>query len=778
MLYVLLFSTVITLILTALQLFIDYKNDISRIHERISHMELSNIPSLSSALWTVDEQAVKLQAEGMLKLPDIARITITSPSKKIIFDQFSDEPITDNNIIKYFSLNYWYKNTEIDLGTLSITATFSNVYERLWLTFLIILFTQGIKTFLVSAFIMLIVYRLITQHLIKISENTQTFNLYEKTSPLKVINNSHHLFFKNNEIQTLSKSVNQMQNNISNIYTELKLKEEMLSKSQHLSHTASWYMNLETQKVYWSETVFELLHKKDRQLTLDDFYLYIPEKFRKELTEQINKLEINGNPTSLKHELLTDNGSHLTVEHQVYKYSNHVDNKVYLLGSINDITAHEYYQKELEYMANFDSLTHLPNRVMLHKYSTQLIDENIPFVLCILDLDGFKEVNDSIGHQSGDQLLQMIKPRLENIIGPNDLIARLGGDEFAFLIRRIGNMEHCYKRLNQLREAIKQPFTLDSIKVQIDGSFGLAKFPEQARDTITLLRFADVAMYHAKQNKEGFSLYDCEFDMYSPRRLSLINDLSIALGKQQFSLYYQPKITLHDGKLCSVEALIRWNHPEYGLVFPDEFIPLVEISDIIHSLTPWVIEQAIKDTIQFGDEENFSVAVNISTRNLQDIEFVNKVKKILEHLNCSASVLQLEITESAIMNDPDTALSSIKALVAMGVSISVDDFGTGYSSLSYLKNLPVSEIKIDKSFVMHMDANNNDLVIVRSTIDLAHNLGLKVVAEGIESLLIMEKLKSLNCDKGQGYHIAKPMTHKKLIEWILNNENPNALLLK
>ncbi len=769
MLYVLMFSTVITIVLTMIQLYLDYKHDVSIIHERLVHIELSNIDSLNGALWTVDEQAIKLQAEGILKLPDIAKVSIISPSQEIIFEQQDDETITSKKIINHYPLEFSYKNNTIPLGTLTITATLFNVYERLWLTFIIILATQGIKTFLVSTFIMLIVYRLITQYLIIISENTQSFNLYEKMNPLDVIK-SNSVYFKNNEIQQLFQSVNQMQKDIINVYTELKLNEEMLSKSQHLSETASWYMNLETHSVYWSSSLFELLQRKGENLQLEDFYSYIPEVERKKLIDNIEKLEIDGEPASLKHSLLTKDGINLIVEHQVYKYRNLVDNTLYLLASINDISAHEYYQKELEYIANYDSLTHLPNRAMLHKHIKILIDAETSFVLSILDLDGFKEINNSIGHQSGDHLLQLIKPRLEKILGPHDVICRLGGDEFAFIIHRLGSIKKCFERIKQLRSAIKQPFEIDKIKVQIDGSFGLAQFPEQAQDSTTLLRFADVAMYNAKRNKEGFCLYNSNFDMHTPRRLSLINDLSHALDEQQFILNYQPKISLHDGKFDSVEALIRWKHPEYGMVFPDEFIPLVEISDIIHSLTPWIIEKSIKDThILKKYNDKYMVAVNISTRNLQDVEFVYKVKNILDKLKCPASILQLEITESAIMSDPDTALKSVKSLVSMGVSISVDDFGTGYSSLSYLKNLPVSELKIDRSFVMNMDVNNNDLVIVRSTIDLAHNLGLKVVAEGIENENIIEKLKQLHCDKGQGYQIARPLTYENLMEWVKLN---------
>lgn len=765
MLYVLLFSTVITVMLTIIQLYMDYKRDVSVIHDRIFHIELSNIASMNDALWTVDEQSIRIQSEGILKLPDIAELTIKDSSQNILFQQHDNEPITDNNIVRTFALAYTYKDKKIALGTLSITATLSNVYDRLWTTFFVILISQGIKTFLVSIFIMLIVYHLITQYLIKISESMQTFNLNERKTPL-TIEKSKELFFNNNEIQELSQSVQQMQNDITKVYTELKLNEEMLSRSQHLSSTASWYMDIETRCVHWSTSIFNLLHLKDEQLSLEEFYSHIPEKERKSLIEQISKLDIEQKPVSLKHSLMTKDGHNLVVEHQIHKYRNLVDNRLYLLASINDITTHEYYQKELEYIANYDALTHLPNRSMLHKYMKSLIESKTPFVLSVMDLDGFKEVNDAIGHQSGDHLLQLIKPRLMDLLGADDIIARLGGDEFAFIILGLKEIDDYYARIQQLREAIKQPFKLDNIKVQIDGSFGLAQFPEQADNSSTLLRFADVAMYHAKRNKEGYCLYDSKHDMHSPRRLTLINDLGSALEKTQFMLLYQPKITLDDNRFDSVEALIRWDHPTFGMISPDEFIPLVEISDLIHSITLWVIETAINDTCQFrNSNQNFMVAINISTRNLQDIDFCQKVKHILDKLNCPASLLQLEITESAIMNDPDTALQTIKSLVALGIKISVDDFGTGYSSLSYLKHLPVEELKIDRSFVMNMDSNSNDFVIVRSTIDLAHNLGLRVVAEGIENESILEKLKQLKCDKGQGYHIAKPLNLEQLVDW-------------
>ncbi|MEJ2508836.1 MAG: EAL domain-containing protein [Gammaproteobacteria bacterium] len=435
-----------------------------------------------------------------------------------------------------------------------------------------------------------------------------------------------------------------------------------------------------------------------------------------------------------------------------------------------DVTERHRHTAELEYQASHDALTHLPNRNYLHGYLEQLISENAPRVpdlaLLLVDLDRFKEVNDALGHHSGDRLLTLLGPRLLSLLEGQDVLARLGGDEFAILLHSVSEREAVEVIAARVRAAIQQPFDLEGMRVQIDASIGIALSPEHATDASELLRLADVAMYQAKQAGVGCAVYDRELDAHSPRRLALMSDLGHAIADNQLVLHYQPQISLSDGRVTAVEALVRWEHPVYGLLGPDQFIPLAELGEIIKPLTLWVIRRALRDWQGwYAANLDIDVGVNISARNLHDRELPERIGQLLQEHCPRADCLQLEITESAIMTDPSRALETINAISALGVSLAIDDFGTGYSSLSYLKRLNVDALKIDRSFVMELGGDENDEVIVRSTVELAHSLGLSVTAEGVESERALQLLAELRCDHGQGFHICPPMPAEELTAW-------------
>jgi diguanylate cyclase (GGDEF)-like protein len=396
--------------------------------------------------------------------------------------------------------------------------------------------------------------------------------------------------------------------------------------------------------------------------------------------------------------------------------------------------------------------------------------ENSRFCLALLDLDGFKEINDTLGHFAGDHLLQLLKPRLESVIRPGDFVARLGGDEFAFVFDPIQLDDDGILLAKQLRQAIMQPFDFDRTQIQIGASVGLSIYPDHGDEPSVLLRRADVAMYQAKRTMTGYEVYDAERDPYGPRRLSLINDIRQAIDNGDLVLYYQPKVQTGSHKMCGVEALVRWQHPTHGFIPPNEFIPLCEVSDIIHALSDYVMQQALHDAMQWRQHgHDVKVAVNISARDLMDHALPTRVSGVLQKTGASADMLQLEITENDLMHDPDRAKSTVQTLCDMGVGLCIDDFGTGYSSLSYLKHLHVQELKIDQSFVCDILDDENDAVIVRSIIDLAQSLGLDVTAEGVESREILDVLTKYGCKQVQGYHILRPVPQEKLLHWIVSS---------
>jgi diguanylate cyclase len=430
-------------------------------------------------------------------------------------------------------------------------------------------------------------------------------------------------------------------------------------------------------------------------------------------------------------------------------------------------------QEWLKYLAKYDPLTDLPNRNLMYERLEEEIvahcRERKPMSFMLIDLDQFREINDAIGHQAGDYLLQKVGRRLRSALAKDDTVARLGGDEFGMLLANTDE-QSAIAAADRLLKLLEQPFSLDRLTLNVRGSIGIAVFPNHAREKNALFRCADVAMYQAKQNGTGFAAYCAARDAYSTERLELMADLNQSIDKNQLFLVYQPKVNLGSGTITGVESLVRWQHPN-GMIPPDRFIPMAEQTGFIKSLTKWGLCKALaqaKDWIRQGIEA--SVSVNLSPRVLHDDHFADHVGQTLREIGVAPEHLEFEITESLIMADPARALQILTKISCMGVSLSIDDFGTGYSSLAYLKKLPVDKVKIDKSFVLHMTEDQNDAQIVRSTIELAHNLGLKVIAEGVEDREAFNCLCELGCDEVQGYYLSRPLPATEITNWFRQSE--------
>jgi diguanylate cyclase (GGDEF)-like protein/PAS domain S-box-containing protein len=439
--------------------------------------------------------------------------------------------------------------------------------------------------------------------------------------------------------------------------------------------------------------------------------------------------------------------------------------------SLQDVTERAMAAEVLRRQALHDGLTGLPNRTLLTdrlRDALQASEESSePVALLIMDLDQFKEVNDALGHDHGDKLLIEMSRRLQRVLREIDTIARLGGDEFAVLLTHQADAKGALGIAQRIRSALEQPFQLGGISVQTSASVGIALAPEHGSEAETLAQRADVAMYTAKRGGGGIAVYSPEHDQSSVRRLALLGELRRAIQEDELVLHYQPVLDLRTGGVRGVEALVRWQHPEFGLMPPGEFIELAEVSGTIHALTRWVIERAIRQAADWrraGHE--LTVAVNLSVRNLYDPDLVPWLADLLLEHRVEAEVLELEIIESELMDDPLLAMEVLGRIKALGSTTSIDDFGTGYSSLSYLKNLPIDQLKIDRSFVGNMARDESDLTIVRSTIDLSHNLGLDVVAEGVEDGPTLEMLAALGCDRAQGYFVSKPVPVEMLTAWL------------
>jgi diguanylate cyclase (GGDEF)-like protein/PAS domain S-box-containing protein len=439
------------------------------------------------------------------------------------------------------------------------------------------------------------------------------------------------------------------------------------------------------------------------------------------------------------------------------------------MGIAADITERNRAAAELAFQAHHDALTRLANRNLLKVTLERHIAAETPMTLMLLDLDRFKEINDTLGHPIGDALLCQIAPRLESALaGCDALIARLGGDEFTVLIPARDARAEAEAIARSLLANLAIPFQVEQMHLEISASIGIAFFPKDSTDPHTLLRFADVAMYRAKNRGTHIECYDPSYDEHTPQRLALMAELGGAIQQQQLELHYQAKLDLHSHSICGVEALVRWRHPKQGLIYPDAFIPLAEVSDVIHPLTREILHQALNQQRIWKQRfaAPMTVSVNLSARNLIDERCVEGIRQALREFDVSPGELTLEITETALMHDPERAAHLLHEIAALGVKLSIDDFGTGYSSLGYLRRLPISELKIDRLFVKDMVNNAQDAVIVRSTIGLAHNLNLTVVAEGVEDSATLDMLRQMGCDQIQGYHISRPLAWDALEKWL------------
>ncbi|MES9542788.1 MULTISPECIES: bifunctional diguanylate cyclase/phosphodiesterase [unclassified Actinomadura] len=395
--------------------------------------------------------------------------------------------------------------------------------------------------------------------------------------------------------------------------------------------------------------------------------------------------------------------------------------------------------------------------------------------LFLLDLDRFKEVNDTLGHPTGDRLLQIVAHRLTHSVRPGDLVARLGGDEFAVLLPTVRDEAAAREVAARLRAALSEPVRLDGMSFDLEASVGIALFPDHAPDFELLLQRADVAMYNAKEARTGVETYSPGKDRNSPARLSMLGDLRRALDRSELELFYQPKISLRDGHLVGMEALLRWRHPDKGLLEPEAFLSVAEQTYLMRSITHYVVEAALAQAAAWWRADMpVQVAVNASGRDLLDTGLTEVIEEGLLARGLPAAALQLEITERILMNEPAYASDTVGALAELGIPLSLDDFGTGYSSLVRLKRLPVEEIKIDSSFVRRLADSPDDAVIVRSIVDLVRTLGLRSVAEGVEDPAIAERLREMGCDAAQGWHFCRPMDAAAATDWLYSVAVPSV----
>ncbi len=582
----------------------------------------------------------------------------------------------------------------------------------------------------------------------------------------------------NDEVAEVSRAFDQMAAKIQGHIAAIEQSHQRFALAVAGSNDGIWDWDIITNEAYFSPRWKEILgfDKSDPEFQnkITDWHARIhPEDYPITLDTLNIYLRDGSESLALEHRLRKKDGEYVWVMMRGKALRNHDGQAIRMTGSLSDVMDRKQQEFVIQHQALHDSLTNLPNRVVLHdrlQYAIkQATFEHSSLAVLMMDLDRFKEINDTLGHHVGDLVLQEVALRLQNLVRKSDTVARFGGDEFVVVLPGVDSLQ-VIPIVNKIRKALDPAIVIDEHNLHIETSIGVALCPLHGEDPTSLIKFADVAMYTAKHDNSGYAIYDPTLDLHNASRLNLKADLHRAIDSHELLLHYQPKIDLRHGQVVGVEALVRWQHPTLGLLFPDSFIPLAERCGLINPLTLRVLRMAIQQHHQWKqDGLELAIAVNLSARSLQDLNFPAQVAECMQVQGIDSKYLEFEITESAIMADPARALKVLTQLNEMGFQVSIDDFGTGYSSLAYLQKLPVHAVKIDKSFVMNMATNPSNVAIIRATLDLGHNLGLKVIAEGVENREAYDSLMSLGCDMAQGYYISRPVTAEQIVRFIADS---------
>lgn len=439
----------------------------------------------------------------------------------------------------------------------------------------------------------------------------------------------------------------------------------------------------------------------------------------------------------------------------------------------------ENLEKQTSYVSTHDPVTDLPNRVLFYDRVERAIFQanthNQRLSILLVDIDNFKDIYDTLGRNSSDLILKQVSTRLQGVSHERDSVAKIDGSVFALLISDMADESSAEQLARYIQKAMEAPFIVNRLPVGVHSNVGIVNFPDHGEDVDSLVQKAGVALHIAQSSNQGYALYELSFDNHSPQRLTLMADLRNAIERGGLELLYQAKVSIKTGELYGAEALLRWNHPKYGFISPEEFVPMAERTRTIKALSIWVLKQAFRDCAEWHQHNhNVKISVNLSAKDLQDPELPDLIAGVAASAGIQPEWIMLEITEGSVMNDPESALGIIERLNRMGYQFSIDDFGTGYSSLAYLKKMPLTELKIDKSFVMDILTSENDAVIVKAIINLAHTLGLQVTAEGVESEAILNTLNQYGCDIAQGYHLSKPLSVDEFNTWLGTYQNTGA----
>lgn len=756
------FSSLITLVNSAVELISEYHVLRNSLDRELDELGIY-VPSLSGSVWDFDEKQIQLSLDAWALLANIDRVSVTSSSDRKTW--VSGKQLSSNIVTRTYSLRHNVMGKETEIGRLEVVASLSAIHRQVAGRAVAIILSNGIKTFLVALFMAYLFRRLVTGRLEQLARKV-TLLVPQKNSVSDPASWPEHL----DELATVEWTIDQTAQNLATVVDKLRIVNEQLqgriTEQDALLHNAlvGIVMVRAGIIVFCNRRFEEMLGFEPDKLTGQSVQVLFA------TNEQYNEFESNLQFTL--EQGMNFSGAFELVRRQSGPFwaemsGRALDSSRPELGSIwifSDITERKEVEEKIAFIAYHDVLTGLPNRLLFSdrfKQAMAYADRSGSRVaLLFLDLDNFKTINDSLGHAIGDGLIKHVAACLKECVRDTDTVSRQGGDEFLIVLPNLSEADATAGIAAKIMDRLLESSMIDGHELNTSVSIGIAIYPDDGCDFDTLMKKADMAMYRAKDGgRNGYRFFDEHMNVDALEQMNIRNGLRRALARGEFSLHYQPQIALADDSLIGVEALLRWEHPEWGMVSPAKFIPVAEDSGLIVQIGEWVLHEACRQLAawQKAGLPNMVVAVNLSAVQFRRGDVVKSVYSAVNQSGIDPRYLELELTESILIGETDTALANMMRLKRFGVQLSIDDFGTGYSSLSYLKRFQVNKLKIDQSFVRGLANNPEDTAIVRTIIQMAKSFGLQTIAEGVEDQNCLDILRSLHCDAAQGYFFARPM---------------------
>ncbi|MCG2579514.1 MAG: EAL domain-containing protein [Marinobacter sp.] len=777
--WILLFSSAFTLIASAIQLYSDYRKDLLRIDNRMLVVETGYASSLARSLWALDQKLLQTQMEGILSLPDIVHLRLRiEPDSELVMGTVPAGAQTTSH-----SFDLIHQGDEMfKLGELTVIADLDRVYSEMKRKVGVILVTQFFKTFLVSILIIWIFQYFVARHLSTMANYARHFSLTNLAEPLKLDRPDTPLN-RRDELAQVTDAINQMRDRLNDDVVRQERDAAQIRKfSKAIEQSPSSVLICDRQwRIEFANQKFTQLTGHDASAILGKHPGAISENSMdhrenrhlwQSIRLQVQRVGVwQGEVNSVRR-----NGERFWEQLIVTPIKDSKGEATGYLILGEDISIRKRYEQQLLRQANYDILTGLPNRMLaldrLKLALAQARRENSLVGVMFLDLDNFKHINDTMGHDAGDNLLIEAARRISSCLRGTSTVARLGGDEFLVILPGLTGADATSQVAERILKTFEPAYLLNNQEVFVTTSIGIAVFPTDSDNSGNLLQHADAAMYQAKhKGKSSYAHFVPEMTEVSHDRLQMESRMRRALDQNEFELYFQPIVQTDTGALSSAEALIRWNSPSMGMVMPDRFIPLAEETGLIIPIGEWVLQEACHKAMKWREitGTKVGVSVNVSPRQFRDPNFSDIVLKAVEASGLEAEYLELEITERLILDNTIETAEILKQLDQAGIRLSVDDFGTGYSALSYLKSYPFDTLKIDKSFVQDVLKEQDDASLVRAIINMAHSLGLRVIAEGVEEEAQTHFLQHEGCDYSQGYFYSRPIPEEEFEKWLRTN---------